>query len=121
MSPETPETRIGRLESTVAALKQHVSDLDSRVDHLTPLVVGVAELKVGLADVKSDVHSAGAELEALRRLYEEEKKDQRARQEMSLRDSRSWRRALILGSFTVLAAIITATATVITVLATGGP
>jgi FtsZ-binding cell division protein ZapB len=111
--PDSAETRIRRLETTVAALEQHVRDVDARVDTLTPLVVGVAELKVGLADVRSDVHDASAEVSALKQLIEEDKKERRTNQERALADSASWRRALILGSFTVLAAIIAAAATII--------
>lgn len=111
--PDSPETRISRLEQTVAALNQHVSDLDTRVAHLTPLVVGVAELKLGLADVRDDVHNASREVQALRQIYEEDKKYRAQQQEAALRDSASWRRALILGCFTLLAALVSAAAVVI--------
>jgi t-SNARE complex subunit (syntaxin) len=101
VSPDTPETRIGRLESTVAALNQHVQDLDSRVAHLQPLVVGVAELKVGLADVKADVHEASNEVAALRvSLDERERKraaDARERRDQERRDARNNRWVLISG------------------------
>ena len=113
MMPDSPEARISRLEQTVAAMKQHVGDIDNRLTQLAPLVVGVAELKIGLADVKADVHDAGAEVTALRQLYEADKKSRQEQQEAALRDSASWRRALILGCFTVLSAVIGAAAVVL--------
>ena len=99
MTPNSPETRIGELEQKVARLDQRVQDL-------------VNEVNFKLAHLQDDLRETNVLVSHVRQSI----KDRDARQDIERReqlaDSRNWRRALILGSFTVLAAIIAAAATI---------
>lgn len=103
---DSPEQRIGNLEQTVAGLKQRVEDLGVQVAAVPAVIVNVAELKLSVSHIQADLRDMTGELSGLNKMLDK-------RQEAALNDSRSWRRALILGSFTVLAAVIGATATVL--------
>jgi septal ring factor EnvC (AmiA/AmiB activator) len=113
MTPHTPETRIGELERDMARMQQRVHDLSQEVGQLGRLPVGQVRLEEGLKNLQDDLREANVLISHVRQSI----KDREARQEIERReqlaDSRNWRRALILGSFTVLAAIIAAAATII--------
>lgn len=72
-----------------------MDDLSSDVRAIAPLGVTVAEMKVVMTRLEVDMASI------------------LAGQKEALSDSRSWRRALILGSFTVLAAVVSAAAVIV--------
>lgn len=97
MQPDSMETRVGRLERNVAKLEQRVEDV----------------FTIALTNISDDVQELTGTVAGLRTDFENEKRQQGDRQDAALKDSRSWRRALIIGSFTVLAAIIAAAATII--------
>lgn len=116
MMPDSPETRLGRLERSVAKLEQRVEDVVSghkdvvaEIKALRTLAVTVAEMRLGLSRVEEMCR------ETSKREEERERRDDEMR-EAQLRDSRNWRRALIVGSFAVLGAVITAAATIIATL-----
>lgn len=135
MQPDSPETRIGRLEREMAGLQQRVEDLSTDVRALTPLVVATAELKIAVTHLQSDVHDVSGDVATARKVIDGQIRDMRQafneqieglgkaikgdREEReqaqieALKDSRQWRRALIIGSLAVLAACITAAATII--------
>lgn len=113
MSPDSPETRISRLEQAMAGLKQRVEDLSAQVGMLTPLIVSVAELKIAVSHIQTDMHDITGELRGLHDALEKREEQRHQAQQDALKDSRNWRRALVLGSFTVLAAVIGAVATVV--------
>jgi hypothetical protein len=91
------ETRVGRLERGMAKLEQRVEDV----------------FTIALTNIRDDVQELNGTVAGLRTDFEDEKRQQSDRQDAALKDSRSWRRALIIGSFTVLAALITAAAAII--------
>lgn len=62
MTPDSPETRIGILERTVAKTEQRVEDLSSDVRALMPLIVAVAEMRVAITQVEAHVVELGREL-----------------------------------------------------------
>lgn len=55
MSPDSPETRISRLEQTVAALKQEVRDLGEDVRVFAPLIAQMATMAAHLEHVERSV------------------------------------------------------------------
>jgi uncharacterized protein YoxC len=75
MSPDSPETRLGRLETAVARLEQRTDDLSTDVRTLTPLVIKVAEIGVTIAQVQTETHAIKTAIEARR---ENERKDARS-------------------------------------------
>lgn len=97
MQPDSMETRVGRLERGMAKLEQRVEDV----------------FTIALTNIRDDVQELNGTVAGLRTDFEDEKRQQSDRQDAALKDSRSWRRALIIGSFTVLAALITAAAAII--------
>lgn len=111
--PDSAESRIGRLETAVAKLEQRVDndhadikDNTADIKALAPLAVTVAEIRLGLSRLEK-LYEGAAEREEHRAVREQQTR------EAQLKDSRNWRRALVLGSFTVLAAIITAAGAII--------
>lgn len=121
---DTPESRIRDLEREMASVQQRVSDLAADVHDLAPLTVSVAELKLalvhvqtGMTDLSADVAAArrtiNEQIKGLQESYQEDRREREKAQKDALKDSRQWRRALILGSVTVLAALIAAAATII--------
>lgn len=108
MTNDDLEKRIGRLELDMAGVKQRVDDLRSDVRELTPLLVTVAEIKLSMGRMQTDIHDVVESVGELKRQGRQQNED-------ALKDSRQWRRALILGSFTVLAALITAVASILAV------
>lgn len=97
----------------MAGLQQRVEDLASDVRTLTPLVVGQAKLEIAVTHIQTEFTALVVNVDQIKRsLAEGEDRRQREREDQ-LRDSRNWRRALVLGSFTVLAALIAAAATII--------
>jgi chromosome segregation ATPase len=112
MTPDQ-ESRVRALERDMAGVQQRLDDLKQDVASLTPLVVGHAELRAAIAHIETEIARLGMDLFALKtEIAKLEGVRQEERQEQ-LRDSRNWRRALVLGSFTVLAAVIGAAATII--------
>ena len=88
MSPDSPETRLGRLETAVARLEQRTDDLSTDVRTLTPLIVQVAEIKITIAQVQAESRATHDAVDALKRLIEGRREDER-------KDSRSFRNLLI--------------------------
>jgi outer membrane murein-binding lipoprotein Lpp len=110
MSPDSPEARLGRLETAVARLEQRTDDLSTDVRTLTPLIVQVAEIKITMAQVQAEAHSTneavGRIVARMDREVEERQRGQEKRREDERRDSKNYRRTLIgIGIAAVLSPI----------------
>jgi chaperonin cofactor prefoldin len=112
MSPDSPETRIARLEQKVAKLEQRVEDLlqsistqfkalDDDVRAFSPMVREVDHLKNQLSLALSEAKGARAELAELRRSLEE-------RAEIQRRERRADKWALIMAMIATGGLIVTA-------------
>jgi hypothetical protein len=127
VSPDSPEARLGRLETAVARLEQRTDDLATDVRTLAPLVVAVAEVKLTISQVQreqTDVHRA---VEAISQRLDQEARDRAAEREKRTqgdkerrteerRDSRNFRRTLIgIG----IAAVLSPVATLVITLVSG--
>src|SRR4051812_30689974 len=88
MSPDSPETRLGRLETAVARLEQRTDDLSTDVRTLTPLLVQVAEIKITIAQVQTQSRATLDAVDSLRNAIDQ-------RRETERKDSRSLRNLLI--------------------------
>lgn len=62
MSPETVESRIGRLERDVALLVQRLDDLRGRVTDLALTANTVIELKVAMGNLQNELANVRREL-----------------------------------------------------------
>ena len=94
MSPDSLETRTGRLETAVARLEQRTEDLRSDVQLLMPLTVAVAEIRGSLNRVQDDVRRAIG-------LIEDRKQIDAEAQRQAMRDARNNRWALYAGAILV--------------------
>jgi glutaredoxin 2 len=106
MSPDSMESRVGRLEREMAAATQHLSDIDADVRALTPLVVGQAELRAAMGHMQIEITAIRTELAKTEVARQQERQSER-------QDKNKMRLALYAGCFTVLAAVISAAAAII--------
>jgi chromosome segregation ATPase len=117
MNPDSPETRIGRLETAVARLEQRTEDLRSDVKELAPLVVSVAEMRGAMARLQSDLTGVSDKVVDLGREFSQREEERQQAQLAALKDSQKWRRQISLawiGTFglalgaagTVIAAVL---------------
>lgn len=113
MIPDSLESRIGRVELDMAGVKQRVDDLRVDVKELAPLVVSVAEIRGAMTRMQTDMQGLTGKLGELSQDLSEREEERQEAQREALKDSQSWRRALIVGSFTVLAALVTAASAVL--------
>ena len=113
MSPDSPETRIARLEQKVAKLEQRVEDLlvsistqfkalDEDVRAFGPMVREVDGLKNQLGLALTEAKAAPAELGDLRRSLEERAELQRRERKAD----RRWLVATVLSSAALIVAAI---------------
>ena len=113
MSPNTPESRIGELERDMARMQQRVQDLSTEVAQLGQLPERLVRVEEGLTNLRDDLREMLVQLKHVRQSIKEREQAAAVERREQLADSRNWRRALILGSFTVLAAVIAAGATIV--------
>jgi hypothetical protein len=113
MSPDSDESRIRSLERDMAGVQQRLDDVKQDVSALTPLVVGHAELRAAIAHIEVELVRMSAEILALKTTMTSSETTRQQDREDQLKDSRNWRRALVLGSFAVLGSVLTAAATII--------
>jgi len=90
----------------MAKTEQRLDDLQVDVRAFAPMIAAHAVLVEQMANVQ-------ARLQIIQTRMDRDQEERHPRQDETSKESRQWRRALILGSFTVLAAVITAAATVI--------
>lgn len=99
MSPDSPEARLGRLETAVARLEQRTDGLSTDVRTLTPLVVAVAEIKLTIVQIQGDMRSTNGAMDGIvnrmDREAEARRKGQEERAMNEQRDSRNFKRTLI--------------------------
>jgi chromosome segregation ATPase len=88
MSPDTLETRLGRVEERVARWEQRVDDLTADVRALAPLVVAHAEMRVVIENMQANLGTTVEEARAARRELKElrDHLDARAEEERKERD-----------------------------------
>jgi chromosome segregation ATPase len=88
MSPDTLETRLGRVEERVARWEQRVEDLTADVRALAPLVVAHAEMRVVIENMQANLGTTVEEARAARRELKElrDHLDARAEEERKERD-----------------------------------
>lgn len=89
MSPDSPEARLGRLETAVARLEQRTDDLSTDVRTLAPLIVEVAKIQVAMSQIQVEARSTHQAVDDLKRSIEKRREDER-------KDSKSFR-LLLLG------------------------
>jgi chromosome segregation ATPase len=75
MSPDSPESRIGRLEQTRAALKQQVDDIADDVRMFYPLVAGQDVIRERLDRLARDLEAVTHAVADLRHTMEADKRD----------------------------------------------
>jgi uncharacterized protein YoxC len=118
VNPDSPETRIGRLETAVARLDQRTEDLRSDVKELVPLVVSVAEMRGAMMRLQTDMTSMAGKVVDLGHELERREQERQQAQLAALKDSQKWRRQISIawiGTFglalgaaaTILAAVLT--------------
>lgn len=111
MSPDSNETRLGRLETAVARLEARTDDLSTDVRTLTPLIVQVAEIKITMNQVQAEAHATKDAVDQLTKTIERRRDDER-------KDSRSLRNILIgVG----VAAVLSPVGGIMVALAVGKP
>src|SRR5215207_10010929 len=106
MNPDSPETRIGRLETSVARLNERTEDLRGDVRDLMPLLISVAEMRGAMTRVQTDLQAMSL---ALTKLTTDGERAQIA----ALQDSKKWRRTMTLALISTLGAVLGAAAVVI--------
>lgn len=102
MSPDSPESRIGRLEQTVAALKQQVDDIAEDVRVFYPLVAGQEVMREKLERMSQDL---SAQTDALGELKQVIRHDADRREEGA--GNRRWQAyAIAAGLLFVMISVI---------------
>lgn len=100
MQPDSPETRIGRLERTMAKLEQRVEDL----------------ISISLANFAQDIHDCSKAVKDLRDEVEAEKRELRNRETLQRQERKSdrrWMIGTIIASTSVIIAALAAVASVL--------
>lgn len=118
MSPDSPEARLGRLETAVARLEQRTDDLATDVRTLAPLVVAVAEVKLATSHIESEARTTKQSIDALHTRFDKDDQDRKRRQEESSKESRSLRNILIGVGF---AAVLSPIGGIVVALIVGKP
>ena len=114
MSPDTSESRrLGELERDMARMQQRVHDLSTEVAQLGQLPERLVRVEEGLTNLRDDLREMLVQLKHVRQSIKDREAAAAVERREQLADSRNWRRALILGAFTVLAAVIAAGATIV--------
>jgi chromosome segregation ATPase len=106
MMPDSPETRLLRLEREIAMLSQKLQDFQERIADLFPMMRHVIELQTQVKSLEEDVETVTAVCNRIRTSLED--RDREATQER-----RSVRAALIGLTGAILAAIIAAVTTLL--------
>jgi hypothetical protein len=106
MSPDTPESRIGRLERDHARLEQQVIDLANDVKELIPLSTALVRLEGRVEGVKNGVLTLGQNVNGIKRAMDTREQD-------VTDERRSVKVALIGLSAVIGAALIAAIATIL--------
>ncbi len=111
--PDTVESRLRVLERQAATMEQRQADMVDDLRAFAPLITAHAEMRIQIEHMRSETAQVRREIGELREFIEEDREERRSAQIEALNDSKQWRRALIIGSFTVLAAIVAAAATIL--------
>jgi outer membrane murein-binding lipoprotein Lpp len=96
MSPDSPESRIGRLEQHVARLEQRVDDLSTDVRTLAPLVIAHAEMRVVLDNMQVQLTAAVVEAQTARKELGQLRTHLEERAEVQRKERRADRWALVM-------------------------
>jgi archaellum component FlaC len=101
MMPDSPETRIARLEQKLARVEQRVEDIADDVRALGSLPIGHAEMKLVMEHLRTEVRACGDEAKGARSDLKDLKDTLSAREAAQRKERKTDRRYLIT---TVLAA-----------------
>lgn len=115
---------MAKAESRLDAHTERLADHEVDIRAFAPMTASHAVLTEQILQLQGTTGTILRRLDAQDAAREADKKEREVRQaevsrrdserqEQAIKDSQSWRRALILGSFTVLAAIIAAVGTII--------
>jgi chromosome segregation ATPase len=104
--PDSPESRI-------AVLTQRVADLDARVRELIAMREAQIRLEGKVDNAADDIREIRRAMHERDEAVGERDKQVASERQQQLQDSKKWRQAMVLGAFSVLAAVITAVATII--------
>ena len=111
MSPDSPETRIGRLEREQSALRQQVIDLAHDVTELAPVQMAVVRIESSVEHVDREIGALKMSLVEDRRLAQSGRDAISADLSMMRREQTAGRQAnrtqLIAGVVSILVALIT--------------
>ena len=106
MSPDSVESRLGRLEQGLARLEQRVDDLATDVRVMAPLIVQMAEQKLQMTHLERAVDECAGRVAALRKELQEAEERRETERKAERRDSRKNRWTLISGvAFVVLSTV----------------
>lgn len=106
MNPDSPETRIGRLEQKVAKLEQRVDDHEIDVRAFAPMTASHAVLTEQMVTVQRHLQSIVSRMD-------DDQKDREQRQAESAKDSRQWRRTIMALAITSFVTILVAAGTIL--------
>lgn len=113
MSPDSVESRLGRLEQNMAATRQQVNDVVEDVRVFAPLVASQAEMRATLTHIVARMEAQGHDLADLKREFELDKKDREKGQAERARGDRSNRTLLWVAAIGLLGTFILAAAAVV--------
>ena len=106
MSPDSVETRLGRLEQGMARLEQRVDDLATDVRVMAPLIVQMAEQKLQMQHIETEVAACAEKVSTLRKELQDAEKAREAQRQAERRESRRNRWTLLSGvAFVVLSTV----------------
>lgn len=106
MNPDTPETRIGRLEQAVARIEQRVDDHEVDVRAFAPMIASHAVLTEQMMNVQRQLQGVISRMD-------DDQKEREHRQAESSKDSRQWRRTILLFGLTSFVSILITAATIL--------
>jgi regulator of replication initiation timing len=107
--PDSPETRIGRLEQLVARLEQRVEDQARAIEALKPLAAGQAAMQVDLARMQSHLGTAVDEARAARkelRQLRDHLEENAEKQRKERKTDRRWLVGTVLSSAALIIAAV---------------
>jgi uncharacterized coiled-coil protein SlyX len=117
MNPIDLDMRVGALEQSAARIEQRVDDLSTTVRTFAPTVVTIARIEEAMKSLYNDLHACSLSVDAVKTALAQDRNDRQQteeeRRKSARSESRSLRLALIGLSGVILAALITAVASLI--------
>lgn len=117
MSPDSPETRLSRMETAVARLQERAEHQDKLIEAIAPVVTVSATQAVEIDTAKGAIRRIDRRLDQLAEHFDSREENEREREaawkrEISAQNA-AWKRALLGQSVVLLGALIAAAAAII--------